>query len=355
MIVPFKSLIKSLQIISVDMTPRRIWNLLRIYTSLFISKVLKKPVVWGYPPLMMIEPTNICNLKCPMCPSGNGEMKREQGKLNPDHYKKLMDEIGGYLLQVQLWNQGEPFINKSFLELVRYAKEKGIMTQTSTNGHFIRSDAAAEELIRSGLDLLIFSLDGTNQETYEQYRVGGNYLLVMETLERISRMKTKLNSQTPLIELQFLVFKHNKNEIDTIIEISKNLNINRLSFKSAQVYSSEQADRFLPEETAFNRYQVKEDKYMLRGEIKNWCKRLWLNPAVNWDGSVSPCCFDKDGEHAFANIFQNGISFKTVWKGSAFQDFRRRVLRDRRAIGICTNCTEGLPDKFTRIVEVSDM
>jgi MoaA/NifB/PqqE/SkfB family radical SAM enzyme len=290
-----------------------------------------------------------------MCPSGNGDMKRSTGNLDYDNYKLLIDEVGDYILQVQLWNQGEPFINKSFLDFVRYAKQKGIMTQTSTNGHFIRTDEEAESLVLSGLDQLIFSMDGTNQKTYEKYRVGGNYRLVMETLERLSRAKKRLKSATPLVELQFLVFKHNKQEIENLIQISKNLSLNRISFKTAQIYSNEQGEVFLPGDDAFNRYTLTDNEYVLKGEIKNWCKRLWLNPAVNWDGIVSPCCFDKDADHGFSNMFSDGISFTDIWRGDKFKLFRQKVMRDRRSIDICTNCTEGLPDPYTKIIEIEDL
>ena len=355
MIVPLKSLLRSLKIINVDFTLKRLFNLLKVYSSMFFSRLLNRPVVWGYPPLLMIEPTNICNLKCPMCPSGNGEMKRGMGKLTFENFKSVMDAVGEYILQVQLWNQGEPFINKSFLDFVRYANKMGVMTQTSTNGHFIRSDQEAEEVVRSGLDLLIFSLDGTNQETYEKYRVGGNYQLVMDTLERLASAKARLKSQTPIIELQFLLFKHNQEEINTIISIGKKLSLNRISFKTAQIYSNQQAESFLPEEEKYTRYTRIEEDYIIKGDVKNWCKRLWLNPAVNWDGSFSPCCFDKDADHAFGNLFHDHKSFKSLWKGKKAQKFRQQVLADRKSIDMCTNCSEGLPDPYTQIVEISHL
>ena len=355
MVVPIKSLIRSLRIINIDITFKRIFNLIKIYTSLNLSKLFKKHIIWGYPPILMIEPTNICNLKCPMCPSGNGEMKRRMGQLNFDNFKKLIDDIGDYLLQIQLWNQGEPFLNKSFLDFVRYANKKGIMTHTSTNGHFIRTDEEAENLINSGLDQLIFSMDGTNQESYEKYRVGGDYKLVISSLERITKMKEKLKSKRPLIELQFLVFKHNQSEIEHLISMSKKLNINRISFKTAQVYSNEQGDVFLPEDETFRRYGHDGENYELKGEVKNWCKRLWLNPAVNWDGTVSPCCFDKDAEYAFANIFVDNQKFKKIWNNEKYKLFRQQIMIDRKSIEMCANCSEGLPDPYTKIIEVSDL
>jgi len=355
MIVPLKSLIKSLTLINITITPRRLINLAKIYASMILSRMIRKPIVWGYPPLLMIEPTNICNLKCPMCPSGNGEMNRDMGKLDLGNFKKLIDEVGDYILQVQLWNQGEPFINNSFLEFVHYANKKGIMTQTSTNGHFIRTEREAEAVITSGLDILIFSMDGTNQETYEKYRVGGNYQLVMETLERIAEAKERLKSDTPIIELQFLIFKHNQDEIDEIISISKKLALNRLSFKTAQVYSNQQAEIFLPDDEEYRRYTQAEKDYVLKGEVKNWCKRLWLNPAINWDGAFSPCCFDKDADFAYGNIFKKSKTFHSLWHGDDAQKFRRQILENRKSIDMCTNCSEGLPDPYTKIIEISNL
>lgn len=353
-VVPLKSAIKALFIYRVRYTPRRLWNLVKIISSMYASKILHKPIVWGYPPTLMVEPTNICNLKCPMCPSGNGDMKRPRGKLDLAHLKKLLDEVGPQILQIQFWNQGEPFINSAFLDCVRYAKQMGLMTMTSTNGHFIRSDEMAGEVVASGLDQIIFSMDGTNQQTYEKYRVGGNYQLVMETLERLSRAKDRLASKTPLIELQFLVFKHNQDEMEAIIKIAKKNKVNRLAFKTAQVYSADQARVFLPEDDRYKRYNVAEQSFVLKSKIPNWCKRLWLNPAINWDGTVSPCCFDKDAEFAFANLFENDNSFKMIWKNEKFMDFRRSVLRHRRDIEMCCNCTEGINQSYAQIIEITD-
>jgi radical SAM protein with 4Fe4S-binding SPASM domain len=355
MVVPIKSLLKSLAIFSFTLTPKRLINIVQIYLSMFLSKIFRRQIVWGYPPILMVEPTNICNLKCPMCPSGSGDMKRELGKMNFDDFKKIIDEIGPYIIQVQLWNQGEPFINRSFIEFIAYANSKGIMTHTSTNGHYIRTDEQAEALINSGLDQLIFSMDGTNKESYEKYRVGGNFDVVLEALERIARVKIKLNSKTPLVELQFIIFKHNQSEIDEIISLSKKFRLNRLSFKTAQVYSVDQAVTFLPDDSDQMRYDFDGSNFQLKGDIKNWCKRLWLNSTVNWDGSISPCCFDKDADHAFGNMFQHDTCFKKIWRNSKYQAFRKKVMQNRSSITMCTNCTEGLPEPYTKIIEINDL
>lgn len=354
-VVPFKSAIRSFFILKVDYTQKRIWNYVKVLISMRLSKALRKQIVWGFPPLLMVEPTNICNLKCPMCPSGNGDMARPRGKLDLDNFKQIMDDVGEYIYQVQFWNQGEPFINKSFLDMVRYAKTRGLMTQTSTNGHFIRTDEMAEEVVSAGLDQIIFSMDGTNQETYEKYRVGGDYNLVIETLGRLSRAKEKLNSKTPLIELQFLVFKHNQAEIDTLIQIAKEHKINRVAFKSVQVYSTDQAEEYLPEDDQLTRYNYNSESFELKAELENWCQRIWMNSTINWDGSVCPCCFDKDADYTFGNIFDNKAAFSDIWRNQKYMKFRKSVMENRKDIAMCNNCTEGMKEPYARIVEIDDL
>lgn len=353
-VVPFKALLRSIAIFKVTHTPRRLWNLTKVLTSMNLSKILKRPIVWGIPPIVMVEPTNICNLKCPMCPSGNGDMARPRGRLDLENFKKLMNDIGPYVYQIQFWNQGEPFLNKQFLDMVAYAKRFGVMTQTSTNGHFIRSLNDARAIVQSGLDQIIFSLDGTNPETYAKYRVGGDFNLVMQALENLSQAKHQLKSKRPLIELQFLIFKHNLNELKHIVEIAQQNEVERISFKTAQIYSDEQGFEFLPENEQLNRYQFDGQHFSLKSDLPNWCKRLWLNTTINWDGSVSPCCFDKDSDYAMDFIFNHSTPFKRVFKNEKYMAFRRRVLTNRKAIEMCSNCTEGMEEPYARIVEMKD-
>ena len=151
---------------------RRIWNGTKVLGSFYVSRLLNKPVQWGYPVSISFEPTTSCNLRCPECPSGLRAFTRPTGMLENSFFQKTIDEIHKELLYLIFYFQGEPYLNPDFLAMVKYASDKNIYTATSTNAHYL-TDEVAKRTVESGLDRLIISIDGTTQEVYQQYRVGG--------------------------------------------------------------------------------------------------------------------------------------------------------------------------------------
>lgn len=330
---------EALEVVTRRSVFRKIPNILLSLASYGLSSLLRRQILWGYPFMMMIEPTNICNLKCPMCVTGNGTMVRPNGFMSLEQFRELIDEVGNHLLHLTLWSQGEPFINRSFNDMVRYASDKGIATLTSSNGHFLKDSDA---IVESGLSDLIISIDGATQETYEQYRVGGKLDRVIDGILGLTEAKKRLKKRTPRIELQFLIMKHNEHEIGTIKQLAKDLEVDRLSLKTVQVYSNEQAAEFLPSREEYSRYVIdQEGNFEMKVPIHNRCRWVWLCPTLNWDGTVSPCCFDKNADYPLGNVFEDG-GMKKIWKSDRYRDFRMQIFRDRRAIDICTNCSEGL-------------
>src|SRR5215216_4678627 len=155
------------------LTPRRVWNAASVWSSYQFSKLLKKPIQWGYPVSISFEPTTSCNLRCPECPSGLREFTRPTGMLKKDFFKETIDDIYKELLYLIFYFQGEPFLNPDFLEMVKYAHGKGIYTATSTNAHYL-TDEKARQTVESGLDLFLITNAATTQNIYKQYRIGGN-------------------------------------------------------------------------------------------------------------------------------------------------------------------------------------
>jgi len=191
------------------LTPRRAWNGMKVLGSYYISKWTKRPVQWGYPVSISFEPTTSCNLRCPECPSGLRAFTRPTGMLQKDFFSETIDQLHKELLYLVFYFQGEPYLNPSFLDMVKYASQKKIYTATSTNAHYL-DDENAKRTIESGLDRLIISIDGTTQEVYQQYRVGGQLQKVLEGARNIVKWKKELKSKTPFVVFQFLVVKPNE-------------------------------------------------------------------------------------------------------------------------------------------------
>ncbi len=170
------------------LTPRRAWNAAKVLSSYYLSKWTGKPIQWGYPISISFEPTTSCNLRCPECPSGLRAFTRPTGMLQKDFFRETIDQLYKDLYYLVFYFQGEPYLNPDFLEMVKYASSKGIYTATSTNAHYL-TDEKARKTVESGLDRLIISIDGTTQEVYEQYRVGGKLHKVIEGARNIVKWK----------------------------------------------------------------------------------------------------------------------------------------------------------------------
>lgn len=323
------------------LTPRRFWNAAKVYCSYQLSLLTGKPIQWGYPISISFEPTTSCNLRCPECPSGLREFTRPTGMLHPDFFKQTINDIYKDLLYLIFYFQGEPYLNPNFLDMVTYAHQKGIYTATSTNAHYLTDDNA-KKTVESGLDRLIISIDGTTQDVYEQYRVGGNLHKVLEGARNIVKWKKALNSNTPFVFFQFLVVKPNEHQIDAIKKIGAEVGVDQVRFKTAQVYDYENdPNQLIPTNNKYSRYKKNSDGNMVvKSGLQNHCWKLWHANVITWDGLVVPCCFDKDAMHQLGNLSTQ--SFKETWNNSNYQQFRKELMNSRKNIDICANCSEGL-------------
>ena len=328
----------SLRIIN-HLSFERTWNIMRLKISYFLSKTLKKPYVFAYPFSLSIEPTTACNLACPECPSGLKQFSRPTGKLNLELNEKILEQVKSTVFYINYYFQGEPFIHPQFLDLIRAAKKARIYTATSTNAHFI-DKMKALEIVDSGLDRLIISIDGMSQESYEQYRINGQLSKVIEASTFLVEAKRERKSSTPYLIFQFLAVKPNEKEIPAVFSLAKEIGIDEVRIKTAQFYDFKHGNALMPEQDKYSRYSLQRNgTYKLKGRQGNHCWRMWSGSVLTWDGKVVPCCFDKDASHVLGDVSQQ--EFKKIWNSSAYQKFRYTVLTKRDEIEICRNCSEG--------------
>ena len=321
------------------LTINRLINIIKVVTSFAVSRAYRKPIVWGMPVSYSIEPTNHCNLKCPECPSGLGALTRPLGLLKPADFKNWIDQIKTSGFYVQLFFQGEPYINKALPEMIKYAQSQNVYISISTNGHFV-NEHNVDMVVENTPDKLIFSVDGLDEESYQKYRVGGTFEQADKGLRLLINRRNELGRKKPYVEFQFIVMKQNEGQLEEVLKYGKDVGVDKVVFKTMQISSYENAIKFLPTNNKYRRYIVEDGSFRIKKGLKNHCFALWRTSVITWDGKVVPCCFDKDAEFELGLL--NGKSFKQIWKSEEYQLFRKGVLDNRRGLKMCTNCTEGL-------------
>lgn len=291
---------------------------------------------FGFSGRIIIEPTNICNLRCPLCPVSGA--KREKGFLSLENFKKIIDDIPK-LKSINLGWAGEPLLNKEVFKIVKYADSRGIRTTISTNAVLLNQ--YIDEALNSGLTNLIVCLDGASKETHEKYRVGSDFELIKSNIKKFCEEKKKRKLKRPWVTLQSLATKDNVKEMPAMIELAKNLGVDSLKFKTLSLGSSvslaeriKRAKEFLPPDK-FSRYDFKGEKLTIKSKPK-LCS--WLRQSVIlWNGDVVPCCYDVEGTLVVGNVFKDG-GFKKVWQSEKYKQYRRKIIR--REFALCKNCSQ---------------
>ncbi len=314
-------------------TLRKAINLLQNRLAYALSLLIKRPIIWGGPSFLSLEPTSICNLRCPECPSGNGSLTRKKGFLSVSLAREVIEQQAQHLSYLQLYLQGEPFLHPELPEIIEIANQSNLYTSISTNAQHLSTDNI-KQLLDAGLHKIIISMDGFTQDTYGKYRVGGDVNKVKKVLEDLAKFKKQRKSRLPFIELQCLVFKHNEHEIEALKDYAKQQSVNKFTLKRAQIYHAQRKTSWLPVNTKFSRYNE-------QGNAKTKsqaCSRLWTTLVITWEGTVIPCCFDKDAHYAVSNLSNTPII--EAWKNQSFNQLRLRVLHNRQDIPMCANCDQ---------------
>jgi len=363
----------------------RIVNFSRLLSSYLFSILFHKEKHRGFPVFASIEPTNHCNLRCPECPTGQSGLTRASGSLEKEDFERIIDQMTPHLGYLTLYFQGEPYLYKDIFDLISYARSKRIYVWSSTNGHFL-TDSNIMKTIESGLDKLVISLDGTDQQTYEKYRIGGSFEKVVAGIRNFVQLKREMGVRHPRLEIQFLVLKSNEHQLREIQKLGRSLGVDKTVLKTAQFYDFDKGNPLMPGEGKWSRYRrtggqaeerttnqilhhcttaserhgtttprhhgtmaqrhyntshqspVTNHYYAIKNPQRNRCFRMWAGCVITWDGKVVPCCYDKDADHCMGDL--NEHSFDEIWKGEKYRRFRQTILRNRKSVDICRNCSQ---------------
>jgi len=289
-----------------------------------------------------IEPTNLCNAKCSVCETGNGQMNRVKGLLDLESFKAFIDKNYKTTNSLMFYFMGEPFLNKNAYEMVRYARSKNIYVDTCTNGDFVDP----EGVIYSDINQISFQLGGMTQETHHRYRVNTYLDKSIPKLMELIELRKKHPETNVKIDVGFIVMRHNEHEVEDFLKWAEEIGVDTANVVDPCARNMFEARAYLPKDRKYWYYDENAfENGVLRPKVlpNNSCEWIWNSVQLNWNGEAVPCCRDPLGKHVFGNVFEEGLV--GVFNNEKATDFRRRILTDQANVDICKLCSGyGLPN-----------
>jgi radical SAM protein with 4Fe4S-binding SPASM domain len=296
-------------------TPRRLWNLALVEAEFR----LRRTRVAGRPYVLVIDPTNVCNLRCPLCPTGLMQRGRKAGMIPWETFVGVIDAAAPWAYKVNLFNWGEPLLHTHLFDMVRYAKSRNLGTSLSSNMSIALSDERIDELIGSGLEYLCLSIDGATQEAYARYRRRGDLELVLANVRRLVKRRRELGSRTPVLEWQFIPMKHNEHELDAARALAAEIGVDvfrcipvGLPFDSTDTETL--AARWFPTQSGNGVDMSSND------QADSSCYFLYRYLVVNPDGRTSPCCVVSGEQNDFGNLGTESLG--ALWNNAMYRSGR---------------------------------
>lgn len=313
-------------------TARRLWNSFRIR----VGRFMKTGEVRTMPESLSVEPASVCNLRCPECTLGKGGLTRPASLMSTSTFANALEPLSHWLVCCQFYLQGEPTMSPHLSHMIERAHRERIFTMTSTNGQTLTPELC-RSLVLAGLDQIIVSVDGTTQEVYEQYRVGGSLQKAIDGIRNLTAARNELCKRNPAIVAQFIVFRHNEHQIADIKRVAREWGADKVVLKTAQIENLDNAAQLLPQNQRYSRYTKDSNgNYFMPKRFPINCKRLRQTMVVDSSGNVLPCCYDKNGQFVMGNV--NEQSATTIWKNQKFNMFRQWVWHTETPPDICLNC-----------------
>lgn len=330
------------EIVLPNLNARRAWNLFKLSRD----RARLRPHVTGRPHTIYLEVSSICNLRCPGCLSYD---KTYHAHMLPlDEFRKILDHYAPWMVDLELYGWGEPFLNRDIFEMIRYAKGKRLFVRTSSNFNAFK-EGDHEKIVQSGLNQINASLDGTTQEVYGQYRVGASLDKALENLRKLIETRRQLGSLRPLIEWQFIVSKVNYSQIKDVRRLAAETGVDilRLDLPFSlthinQTGNSEAEARWLAEDPAFRQWEG-SDKGDAAACMRE-CSYLWGALQVDAMGQVNPCPNRIGSKVQCGDAV--GIPVRDMWNSAVFVEGRKMFAQNPSGPpefdGPCRVCKEGL-------------
>lgn len=273
-------------------------------------------IVPRFPTHLDIEISSACQLSCPMCPTGNSTMSmKKKGVMSYEAFTSIIDEAKKYnVYSIKLSWRGEPKLNKSLWEMVRYAKENGILdVSLLTNGEAM-TDEDLDNMISSGLDWISFSIDGM-AETYNKIRKPSTFIDITNKLCKLKTKKELAGTLKPLVRVQSIYSAISDNP-DEYFDYW-----NKIVDKVGYIMDQDRASNI--------RNFPRDNNYV--------CSSPWQRMVIGYNGRVYPCVSDYLERNCIGDIRQN--SLYDIWHGKEIKKFRK-LHKNKLAISTHPSCMD---------------
>jgi radical SAM protein with 4Fe4S-binding SPASM domain len=322
--------------------------------ALYITYRFIRSKLLGYPADITIEVASYCNLKCPMCIQAKSmtNIERENRLLKVDDFKKVIDDIKSFAVQVSLFYAGEPLLNKDLPEMIRYASKNSLLTYINTNGLLLDRPEYRKTILQSGISKIHISFDGATPETYRNYRVGADFNKIKDNIKNL--IIERGSSPTPVIAIQMIATKKTLPEIEAYRDLAKYLGVDRAFFTTMYIDQYKNTPSIslledLPENTKYSRYRnVENNRAILKNNRSKKCdtdRTIYILT----NGKVIHCCYDYEAEHSFGNAFETDI--KQIWKSNQYTKWRNEKAKPMKLPLCHKSCTVGIPDQWITLYE----
>lgn len=314
-----------------------------------LNKRLRLPMTLGIPYCLTVEPASVCNLACSTCPAGLKRKMCNPTLLRLEDFKRTIDLMGDYLTYIQFWSWGEPFLNPAIADMISYAKKKGIIVVSSTNGHFLQDDDNMTRLVHSGLDELILAVDGTTQDVYKLYRQGGDLGRVLEGIRNLVRVREREGTNTPRLHMRMVINPFNENQKDEFAELGRGLGVDLVSYKKIDIGMGGVTgdDSLLP----------KNPDYIIKfcnNDYPYRCNNFWNFPVLSSDGNFALCSLDSE-RLTKLNHVSKIKKVKLTLNSTQARAFRKAMKKDADAYPFCKECACRQPDFINAYFDITWM
>jgi len=292
-----------------------------------------------------IEPTNVCNFKCKICPvSLDSYEEKADGlhSLSLEDFELIKNELKTLpkLKSLNFFMMGEPLVNKNLSKFIKSATENDLSEwyMVSSNGALL-SDEKYQNLCESGLDFLRISVFGSDEQSHANVTQSKIKLeRVRDNLKKFQDYKKTNGFNSPRTMAKLIDTEdksRNKKFLDlfdgvgdeTIIEPLTNWN-DPLEGSLSEHYSSSS-------EKKDGSYLMNTDHYKNK---KKTCSYVFYSLVIHSDLKVSICCVDWEKKTLIGDLKKEKLI--DIWNGEKLKEIQLLHIRKQKdKINVCKNCS----------------